>query len=80
MMFFKSVVNISISDIGIREASTVYFFTLLGVPAAAALNAAGLMFAINVIFPSIVGALFWPKLRLFKNTESLSSPTSEKKQ
>lgn len=80
MMFFKSVVNISISDIGIREASTVYFFTLLGVPAAAALNAAGLMFSINVVLPSVVGALFWPKLRLFENTQPLSSPTSDNEQ
>ncbi|HEY6952182.1 MAG TPA: lysylphosphatidylglycerol synthase transmembrane domain-containing protein [Bacteroidota bacterium] len=63
MMFFKSLVNISISDIGIREASTVYFFSLLGVPDAAALSASVLMFAINIIIPSLFGILFLPKLR-----------------
>ncbi|HTP13143.1 MAG TPA: lysylphosphatidylglycerol synthase transmembrane domain-containing protein, partial [Bacteroidota bacterium] len=62
MMFFKSLVNISISDIGVREASTVYFFSLLGVPDAAALSASGLMFTVNVIIPSIVGVFFLPRL------------------
>lgn len=63
MMLFKSLVNISISDIGVREASTVYFFSLLGVSDAAALSASVVMFAINIIIPSLIGIFFIPKLR-----------------
>ncbi len=63
MMFFKSIVNISISDIGIREASTIYFFSFFGVSDAAALSASALMFAFNIVVPSLVGVLFLPKLR-----------------
>jgi len=63
MMFFKALLNISISDIGIREASTIYFFALLGVPDAAALSASVVMFTINIIIPSLIGILFLPKFR-----------------
>ena len=63
MMFFKSIVNISISDIGIREASTIYFFSLFGVSDAAALSASVVMFVINIIIPSLIGVLFIPKFR-----------------
>ncbi len=61
MMFFKSVVNISISDIGIREASTIYFFSFFGVSDAAALSSSAVMFAINIILPSLIGILFLPR-------------------
>jgi len=64
MMLFKSLVNISISDIGIREAGTIYFFSLFGVPDAAALSASVVMFAINIIIPSMLGIFFLPKLRM----------------
>jgi len=69
MMFFKSILNISISDIGIREASTVYFFSLLGVPEAAALSASVVMFAVNIIIPSLFGILFLPQLRRTSHTK-----------
>jgi uncharacterized protein (TIRG00374 family) len=74
MMLFKSLINISISDIGVREASTVYFFSLLGVPDASALSASGLMFTINIIIPSLVGVFFLPKLRRAPTT-SRESPS-----
>jgi uncharacterized membrane protein YbhN (UPF0104 family) len=63
MMFFKSIVNISISDIGIREASTIYFFSFFGVSDAAALGASAVMFAINIVLPSLVGIFFLPRLK-----------------
>jgi uncharacterized protein (TIRG00374 family) len=63
MMFFKSLLNISISDLGIREASTIYFFSLFGIPGAASLSASVVMFAINIIVPSLLGVLFLPRLR-----------------
>lgn len=63
MMLFKSLVNISISDIGIREASTIYFFSFFGVSDAVALSASAVMFTINIIVPSLFGVIFLPKLR-----------------
>ncbi len=63
MMLIKSLVNISISDLGVREASTIYIFSLFGVPDAAALSASVVMFAINIILPSLIGIFFLPKLR-----------------
>jgi uncharacterized membrane protein YbhN (UPF0104 family) len=63
MMFFKALLNISISEIGIREASTIYFFSLFGISDAAALSASVVMFVINIIVPSMIGVLFLPKLR-----------------
>ncbi len=73
MMLFKSLVNISISDIGVREASTVYFFSLLGVPDASALSASVLMFAINIIVPSLVGVFFLPRIRRSSRTKNATS-------
>lgn len=60
MMFFKSLLPISIGDIGVREASTVYFFSLLHVPSVIALNASIMMFVINLIIPTIMGVFFLP--------------------
>ncbi len=76
MMFFKSLFNVSISDIGVREASSVYFFSLLGVTDASALSASGLMFTINVIVPSIVGVFFLPKLRRAVRSNPASPTTT----
>lgn len=60
MMFFKSLLPISIGDIGVREASTVYFFSLLHVPSVIALNASLMMFVINLIIPTVMGVFFLP--------------------
>jgi uncharacterized protein (TIRG00374 family) len=75
-MFAKSTISISIGDIGVREATSAYFFTHLGVPTVTALNAAGLMFVFNVILPSLVGVLFLPSLKLFPNHTRQSDFTS----
>ncbi len=63
MMFFKALLNISISELGIREASTIYFFSLFGIPDAASLSASVVMFSINIIVPSLIGILFLPRIR-----------------
>ncbi len=49
--------GLSFSDIGIRGAASVFFFTKLGVASAVALNTAMILVVINRIFPSIIGAL-----------------------
>ncbi len=70
MMFFKSLLPISLGDIGVREASTVYFFSLLGVSNIVALSAALLMFAINVILPALAGILFIPSARFSQSAQA----------
>ncbi|MBF8296262.1 MAG: flippase-like protein [Bacteroidetes bacterium] len=62
MMFLKALVPISLGDLGVREASSVYFYSLRGIASATSLNAALLLFVINVLFPSIIGLLFVPKV------------------
>ncbi len=58
MMFVKSCIPISLGDLGIREAGSVFFFSTFGISQAAALNASLLLFVINVLFPSICGTIF----------------------
>jgi uncharacterized protein (TIRG00374 family) len=58
MMFVKSCLPISLGDIGIREAGSVFFFSPFGISQAAAVNASLLLFVINVLLPSIFGIIF----------------------
>ncbi len=55
VMFTKSLLPISLGDLGIRESASVYFFGQFGVPDAAAFNASLLLFMINILAPSLVG-------------------------
>lgn len=61
MMFLKALIPISLGDLGIREAGSVYFYSLRGIAHATALNASLLLFVINVLLPSILGLIFMPK-------------------
>lgn len=61
MMLAKSVVPISFADLGTRELGLVFFLSLRSVPEAAAFNSGILLFAINVLTPSLIGLLFIPK-------------------
>jgi uncharacterized membrane protein YbhN (UPF0104 family) len=58
MMFLKSLLPISIGDLGIREAGSIYFFSIYGISQAAALNASLMLFFINILVPSILGTYF----------------------
>ncbi len=58
MMFVKSLLPISLGDLGIREAGSVFFFSAFGISQAAALNASLLLFVINVFIPSAIGTYF----------------------
>jgi uncharacterized protein (TIRG00374 family) len=58
MMFVKSLLPISIGDLGIREAGSIFFFSMYGISQAAALNASLLLFFINIFIPSIIGTYF----------------------
>jgi uncharacterized membrane protein YbhN (UPF0104 family) len=61
MMFFKALIPISFGDLGIREASSVYFYSLVGIPQATALNASLLLFVINILLPAVFGLIFMPR-------------------
>ena len=61
----KSLLPISIGDLGIREGAAVFFFTAVGMASVTALNASLLIFIINVLLPSLVGFLLIFKSKLF---------------
>jgi len=58
LMFVKSLLPISIGDLGIREAGSIYFFSIYNISQAAALNASLLLFFINIFIPSLAGIYF----------------------
>jgi len=62
MMFLKALVPISLGDLGIREASSVYFYSLRGIASTTSLSASLLLFVINVLIPSLIGLIFIPKI------------------
>jgi len=51
-------------DLGVREGGAAFFFQLLGLGAAAGLNAALLLFALNVLVPALLGAPLVHTLRV----------------
>jgi len=54
-MFVKTLLPVSFADLGIREGAAVYFFTQLHVSKVTAFNSSILLFAINVLVPSVIG-------------------------
>jgi uncharacterized membrane protein YbhN (UPF0104 family) len=60
MMFTKAALPISFGDIGVREATSIYFYSLLGIPAVAAFTTSVIIFFTNIIVPSVVGIFFLP--------------------
>lgn len=65
VMFTKTLLPISLGDLGVRESASVYFFGQFGVSSAAAFNASFLLFCINVLLPAALGLfLFLLKRRI----------------
>jgi len=58
IMFVKSCLPVSLGDLGIREASAIYFFSYYGISNVASLNASLLLFFINIFIPSLIGIYF----------------------
>ncbi|MBN2354775.1 flippase-like domain-containing protein [candidate division KSB1 bacterium] len=56
IMWVKTMLPISIGDLGVRESAAIFFLGQLGVPDAAAFDASMLLFAINILLPAILGA------------------------
>jgi len=63
-LFTKSALPIAIGDLGLDQFASIQFFGAFGVSEAAAFNASILMFAFNVLIPSLLGILFVGKLQL----------------
>lgn len=51
----KTILPISFGDLGIREGAASYFFSQIGVAPATALNAAFILYLINLGIPSLMG-------------------------
>ena len=65
MMFVKALLPISFGDIGIRELSAMYFFSLQGVPHEPVFNASALLFFLNIALPSVLGSFLVPRFERF---------------
>lgn len=63
-LLVKSMLPISLGDLGIRESAAIFFLGKVGGSKAAAFNASILVFAINILIPSMVGLVLVLKNRL----------------
>jgi uncharacterized protein (TIRG00374 family) len=61
-IFVKTILPLSIGDLGIREGASVYFFMKFNVQKATAFNSSLLLFAINVLLPTFFGLIFVPRM------------------
>lgn len=53
--FVKTILPISLGDIGVREGASVYYFGKIGFQAASAFHAALLLFVLNIGVPTLFG-------------------------
>jgi len=63
-MLVKSMLPISVGDLGIRESAAVFFMKKIGLLESSAFNASILLFAINLLIPSLIGLVLVLKHRL----------------
>lgn len=77
LMLTKMVLPISFGDLGIREGASVFYFSYFHLPAAAAFNAALLIFVINFVLPALVGSYFVFQLRWELRERSVSNPPAD---
>jgi len=56
--------SLTFLDLGIREGSAAFFFQQLGVGAAAGLNAALVLFVLNILVPALLGIPFLTRLHV----------------
>ncbi len=68
-MFVKALLPISFGDLGVREATSIYFLSKYGIADVVAFNSSLLLFTINMIIPALVGLLFFPSL--YKKNDNL---------
>lgn len=73
ILFTKSALPIAIGDLGIDQLVSMQFFGEFNVPEAAAINASLLLFAVNVLIPSLAGIPFISRLQLGSGKSGKSS-------
>ena len=61
-MVTKTLLPISIGDLGIREGAAIYFLGKVNVLKVHAFNASMVLFLFNVLFPSLVGMFLLHRL------------------
>ncbi len=66
ILFVKSVFPVAIGDLGLDQIVSMQFFGEFGVMQAQAFNASILLFASNVLLPSLIGILFIANLQIGK--------------
>ena len=66
---------LTLMDLGIREGAAVFFLGMLGLPQAAALNAALLLMTINLLLPASFGIPFVFRLKLPSGATAGDVPT-----
>jgi len=71
-LLVKSMLPISLGDLGIRESAAVFFFGKIGIKSATAFNASILIFIINILIPSMVGFVLVLKNRLINFYEIMN--------
>lgn len=70
ILLTKSALPIAIGDLGIDQLVSVQFFGQFGITSEAAFNASLLLFALNVVIPSLLGVIFVSRLQIGKRSAS----------
>lgn len=68
--------SLTVLDLGIREGGAAFFFQHLGLGAAAGLNAALVLFAMNVLLPALMGLPFVLRLDLPGTSDPVEAATA----
>ncbi len=64
IMLVKSLLPISVGDLGVRESAAIFFLGHIGLQETTAFNASILLFMINLLIPSLIGLVLVLKYRL----------------
>jgi len=75
--FVKTLFPVTFVELGVREASVIYFFKSQGVTASEAVSAALLLLILNVLIPSLVGATFLTRLKIDKSPNGTKGITKD---
>jgi hypothetical protein len=78
VFFVKFLVPVvTVMDLGVREGAAVFVMSLLGVAPEAALGASLLLFAINMVLPSLAGAPLVAGMRWKQSDIDLRHPAAQ---
>ena len=72
-MFSKTLLPVSLGDLGVREAAAVYFLHQVGVARVQAFDAALMLFGMNILLPSVLGVFLIPRLSLVNGGENATA-------